>query len=182
MSKNRIKLNAPVIRSRAEMESLVGEIAQLMLTRNKQQTEMDAAITEIRSRYEDTLGQITKDLGEKTEVARAWAEAHPEDFKGLKSLEMVHGVIGWRTGQPQLKTLTGWTWDRVLEKLKALGSSWLDYVRVKEEVNKQALLGARETITPEQLRAIGVRVVQEEAFFVEPKIAELATRQTAEGQ
>lgn len=179
MKSNRIKLKAPVVKSRAEMETLVGEIAELTLTRNKQQTELDEAITALRTKYEESLGEVNKALDEKTEVARAWAEGNPSEFRGLKSLEMVHGVVGWRTGNPTLKTLTGWTWDRVLEKMKAL--SWgTNYVRVKEEVNKQALVGDREMIQPAAMREIGVRVVQEEVFFVEPRIEALDNRQTAE--
>src|SRR5574341_1447265 len=118
--KNRIKLKAPVIKSRAEMEALVREIAELTLDRNKQQIEMDQEITAIKERYETKLSQCNKALEEKTEVARAWAEANPAEFNGRKSLDLTHGSVGWRTGQPTLKTLSGWTWDRVLEKLKQM--------------------------------------------------------------
>src|SRR5687768_1284047 len=142
MKSNRIKLKAPVIRSRAEMETLVGEIAELTLTRNKQQTELDEAITMLRTKYEETLGEVSKALDEKTEVARTWAEANPSEFRGLKSLEMVHGIVGWRTGNPTLKTITGFTWDRVLEKLNTI-PLWAKYVRTKQEVDKQGLLGDR---------------------------------------
>jgi phage host-nuclease inhibitor protein Gam len=70
-----------------------------------------------------------------------------------------------------LKTLPGWTFDRVLQTLKTAGA--LDYIRVKEEVHKQNLLSDRESIGPERLREIGLRVVQEETFFVEPKLTEV---------
>jgi hypothetical protein len=38
----------------------------------------------------------------------------------------------------------------------------------------------RETIKPEDMRSIGVRVIQDESFFIEPKLAELDNRQTSE--
>ncbi|MHC1762897.1 MAG: host-nuclease inhibitor Gam family protein [Verrucomicrobiia bacterium] len=176
--KNRIKLTRPAIKSRLDLEDIVRAIADLTLERNIQQTNLDQELTSIRAEYEATLTRLSQDLDEKVELVRAWAEANPDEFKGLKSLDLVHGVIGWRTGQPTLKTLTGWTWDRVLEKLKAIG--WFSYVRSKEEVNKQQILAERETIAPENLRNIGVKVVQAEAFYVEPKLEELENRQTVE--
>lgn len=181
--KNRIKLKTPVIKSRAEMEALVREIAELTLARNKEQIELDEAITAIKERYEVTLGNYGKALEEKTECARAWAEANPSEFNGLKSLDLTHGVVGWRIGNPQLKPLTGWTWDRVLEKLKSLvmiNSSFADFIRLKEEVNKQQILAGRDNLMDADLRNMGVRVVQEESFYVEPKITEPQNRQTVE--
>lgn len=177
----RLKLTQPIIRSRAEMEALAREIAELTLARNKQQTELDEAITALRERYEDSLGQIDKDLGEKMEVARAWAEANPSEFGKGKSLDLVHAIIGWRTGQPTLKTLSGFTWDRVLEKLDAF-PLWAKYVRVKREVSKETILADRNELQPQDLKSMGVRVVQDEAFFIDPKIAELDNRKTAEAK
>jgi phage host-nuclease inhibitor protein Gam len=173
---NRLKLTTPIIRSRAEMEALVREIAELTLTRNKQQTELDLAITTLRARYEESLGQIDQQLAEKTECGRAWAEANPADFKGLKSLELTHGTIGFRTGQPQLKPRKGWTWTKILFAVKMrLGTKW---VRTKEEVNREQIIADRNLIAPETMTSIGCEIVQEESFFIDPKIEENDNRQT----
>ena len=102
------------------------------------------------------------------EHARVWSEANPQEFGAVRSIETVHGTLGWRMGGPSLRTLPGWTWDQVKENLKAVSA--MGYIRVKEEVNKQNLLADRETISAEKLRELGVRVVQEESFFVEPKL------------
>ncbi len=176
--KNRIKLTRPAIKNRSDLEGVVLAIAKLTLERNSQQTNLDQELTSIRAKYEADLTNLSQELDEKVELVRAWAEANPDEFKGLKSLDLVFGVIGWRTGQPTLKTITGWTWDRVLEKLKTV--DWLVYVRTKEEVAKQQIIADRETIGPDGLRTIGVKVVQSEAFFVEPKLQEIENRQTVE--
>ena len=110
-------------------------------------------------------------IEQKTGEARAWAGANPHQFGSLRSIETLHGVAGWRTGGPSLRTLTGWTWDRVKETLKTMGAS--GYIRIKEEVNKQNLISDRESIGPEKLREIGLRVVQEEIFYVEPNFTAL---------
>ncbi len=54
-------------------------------------------------------------------------------------------------------------------------------VLVKEEVNKQSLLGDREQVGPDKLRLFGMRVTQSEDFYVEPKLTETEPRITEEG-
>jgi phage host-nuclease inhibitor protein Gam len=178
---NRLKLTTaqtPVIQTRAEMESLVREVAELTLTRNKQQTELDLAITCLRNGYDKIFGAIDEQLAEKTAAARAWADANPAEFKGLKSLELTHGTVGFRTGQPTLKTLRGWTWKRVLEVLLLLPKLPAEYIRRSPEVNKEAILADRKRLTDEGLRALGLEVIQTESFFIDPKIETPENRQT----
>jgi phage host-nuclease inhibitor protein Gam len=175
--KNRIKLTAPALKSRTYVELTLSDICLITLNRNKAVTAMDAEISAVRSKYETAITECNKALEEKTDLIRTWAEAHPEEFNGLKSIDSVHAVFGWRTGQPQLKTRKGWTWDRVLEVLKLPRFAAYPYVRTKEEVNKQAILADRETLPADDLHAMGVHVIQDEAFFIEPKLTDLDNRQ-----
>lgn len=177
--KNRIKKSAlPPAVSRAEAERLVGEITELTIKRNALAADMDAAITAARARYEVTLSNTESRIDSLTDQVRDWALANPEEFGKKKSLEFFHGVIGFRTGMPKLKTLSGWTFARVLEALKGLpwGSA---FTRIKEEVDKEGILSAfaSENISSGELREIGVRVDQEESFFVDPSVTETEARQ-----
>lgn len=180
MSKSRIKISAPAIHSRAEMETLVGDIAQLKIEEAKEKASLDEQLKKIRDTCEESLARIAAAIAPKMECARAWAEANPTEFAGLKSVEMLHGVVGWRIGQPTLKPLSGWTWDRVLETVKLLPRQFAVYLRLKEEVNKQAILTDRETLGAEGLRKLGLKVLQEESFFVEPKLTGVEKRETVE--
>jgi phage host-nuclease inhibitor protein Gam len=168
MKKNQVKPMQPVIRSREDMESLVAEITVLKNHQRLLTAQMDSQIQNIREFYEPQLVARSQSLEEKIELAREWGEANPDQFGTARSIEMVHGVVGWRTGPPALKTLAGWTWDRVKDTLKTIGAG--AYIRTKEEVNKQNLLADRDAIGAEKLRQLGLRVAQEEAFYVEPKL------------
>ena len=170
----RIKAKAPTLKTREEMEALVGDIARLKTFQQQTTAMMDQRITEVRSEYEAQLGDAEADLAPMVESVRLWAEANPEAFGKHKSLDLLHGVIGWRIGNPTIKTLSGWTWDRVLEKLKS-ATAYAGFVRTKDEVDKASILAQRDALLPEDLRHMGVRVVQEEPFFVEPKLTEVAT-------
>ena len=171
MNTNRIKNSQPVIRTREALESLIGEIAAIKNRQRLLTAAMDEQIQFIRAQYEVQLAAQNDALEQKMERARVWSEANPLEFGAVRSIQTVHGALGWRTGGPSLRTLTGWTWDRVKETLKSMGA--VGYLRVKEEVNKQNLLSDRETLGAEKLRQLGLRVVQEETFFVEPKLTEL---------
>ena len=180
MSTNRIKLPTTVI-TRARAEEILGEVAALKLEERAQKNALDSEITNARQSYEEPLTALAKAIEEKTTLLESWAAANPGEFpRGRKSIELIHGVIGYRTGMPKLKTLGKWTWDRVLAACEALGLSEL--IRVKAEVNRDAIIGAASTgdLTGAQLKSIGVQVVQDEAFFVEPRLAEQPARTVVE--
>lgn len=181
MSK-RIKSTGPVIRSRAEADGMLGKIRAQVITRNELANLREAEIQKVDEQYRDDLTRLDRNIEEMTEQLRGWAEANPSEFAGAKSVAMTHGVIGWRIGNPTLKTLAGWSWDRMLEKLKS-AATYAGFVRTKQEVDKASILAMRDSLLDGDLREMGVKVVQDEAFFVDPKIEETENRQVvpAEG-
>jgi phage host-nuclease inhibitor protein Gam len=172
MSNKRIKLSRPALKSRAEAEAVLGEVRALTISRNATQAKREKELQAVDDRYAGQLDELAQTMDEKVELLRGWAEGNPSEFGGKKSLDLTHGLMGWRIGQPTLKTLSGFTWDRVLEKIRTVFAEPAEFIRTKHEVDKQALLAQRDTIPAENLKAIGVRVVQDEPFFVEPKLDE----------
>ena len=92
---------------------------------------------------------------------------------------MAQGTIGFRTGTPKLKTLKGFTWESALNLVREFLP---DYIRKKEEINKDKLLtdrdieyasvGKGEAVAQPMgslMAKCGIQVVQDEAFYVEPK-------------
>jgi phage host-nuclease inhibitor protein Gam len=175
MTKSRIKLTKPAIETREQMEALIGEICTLTIESNQAKLSMDSEISAVREKYEAQIGDLGERLKDKSALAQTWAEANPEAFGKLKSLELTHGKIGFRTGKHQLKPLAGWTFDRVKEKLRNLGR--LTFLRVKEEVDKEGIIARRlqGEITDVEMRDMGLRLHQDESFFIEPKLQELAS-------
>ena len=75
--------------------------------------------------------------------------------------------MGFRTGTPKLKTLKGFTWPSVVNLLKEFLP---DYVRTTDEAAKDRLLADREVEEVRELfPRVGITVVQDETFYVEPK-------------
>ncbi len=167
---NRIRLTKSVVASRAHAETLLGDIAAQTAQLNALKAELDTEVTAVRQKFEGRIDGLGKQLEQKSGLLQQWAEGAPEEFKDKKSIDFLHGRIGFRTGTPKLKTLAGWTFDRVLS---VIDSMW---VRVTQTVDKEALLAAYASgeLTDAALRVSGMKVVQEEAFFVDPKLEESA--------
>ncbi|MBI4024817.1 MAG: host-nuclease inhibitor Gam family protein [Verrucomicrobia bacterium] len=169
MKNKRLKLAVPAIQTREQMEKLVGDICAATIRQDALLAEMDHKLKTVRENYEDRLAGIQQELDGNLALAQDWAEAHPSEFEKRKSIEMVHGVVGWRTGQHKAKPLSGWTWEKVLAAIGDIPHFAACYIRTIKEVNKEALISDRDIIPPEELRKIGVRIFREETFFIEPK-------------
>ena len=92
------------------------------------------------------------------------------DLGTAKSKQLNAGTLGFRLGQPSLKTMAKLTWEKVLEILQV--NKMKKFIRVKTEVDKQALLAS--DLDDESLKGFGVRRVQEERFFYD--FGEVATQ------
>lgn len=151
-----------------QMEQAFADYAKADARQQKITAEMDVAMTKIREKWQDELAKLAETKDNAFDVMQAYAlENREELFSKKKSLDTTHGTIGFRTGTPKLKTLKGFTWNAVVNMLKEFLPG---YVRTSEEANKEKLLADRES---EEVVAlfpkVGITVVQDETFFVEPK-------------
>ena len=151
-----------------EMETAFAEYARADARIQKINATMDIEMTRIREKYQDELTKLGEVKEKSFDIMQVYAmENRDELFSKRKSMETTHGTLGFRTGTPKLKTLKGFTWASVLNLLKEFLPG---YVRTSEEANKEKLLADRES---EEVVAlfpkVGITVVQDETFFVEPK-------------
>lgn len=149
---------------------------ELSIERNRLNISREAELKRIDDQFGPEIARLKLEIDAKSELLQGWAEANPGEFGKRKSIEMLHGVLGWRTGTPKLIKRAKATWDAMVEKVKeTLGHA---YIRSKEEVDRQTIIRAHEdgVLDPAQLRAAGLMVGQEETFFVEPMIDEQENR------
>lgn len=154
--------------SREQAEQAFADFAAADAKCQNLTSKMDIEITRIREKYADRLAELDARKSEAFDLMQAYAlENKDELFSKRKSVESAHGVFGFRTGTPKLKNLKGFTWAAVTNLVKELLPS---YIRTSEELAKDKLLADRDV--PEvagYFPKIGVQVVQEETFYVEPK-------------
>lgn len=154
--------------SREQAEQAFAEFAAADAKAQHLTSKMDIEMTRIREKYADQLAELTNVKERNFDILQAYAVENKDAlFAKRKSMESAHGVFGFRTGTPKLKNLKGFTWAAVTNLCKELLPQ---YIRTSEELAKDRLLADRENPDVSGLfPRIGVQVVQEETFYVEPK-------------
>lgn len=92
-----------IIDTRADAERLSGEVVDHQLEANRLTVEMDGKISEIKKQYEGKIDSEKKMIESKSLILNLWASQNPEEFNGKKSIDFVHAIIGFRTGQPKVE-------------------------------------------------------------------------------
>ena len=118
-------------------------------------------VDEIKTRAAAETEPIRLEIAALELAIGRFAEASKAElFSKKKSVQLQFGSVGFRASS-KLKTLKKWTFERVLATLRDTGMR--EYIRVKEEVDKEKLKG----LAPETLAGIGCTVVQEDVFYYE---------------
>lgn len=162
---------APAIATREQLEERMGDYARAAIEINRQTAMMNKTIAGIRERYEPVFAALDESAGAALADLEAWAALNPGDFGARRSIELLHGTIGYRTGQPTLKTIKGVRWADVLDRLRSMFPGW---IRTREEPDKEAILSARDDLGADGLRSIGCKVEQTERFYADPRLDEPA--------
>jgi phage host-nuclease inhibitor protein Gam len=149
-----------------DVEALVREMCIASVRHDEALARMNEEIERARQNHEPELTATQATWDNLFASVQIWAEAHPELFASRKSIAMVHGTVGFRTGQPSLRPVRGMTWEKVVDALRQIAPA---FVRRREEADRQALAAAAaEDGGTELLGRIGLRLHQEQRFFVDP--------------
>ena len=141
--------------TRESADEAFGAYAKADAQSAKITADIELQCAKIREKYANKLAELEGEKEKAFDTLQAYAT------------EMAHGVIGFRTGTPKLKTLKGFTWASALQLVKEFLPG---YLRQTEEIAKDKLLADREVedMVP-QMNKCGIQVVQDETFYVEPK-------------
>lgn len=169
-----VPASLPVIQTLEEADATLARIAahkrQIALVELGAEEEIEA----VKLRAAGECETAKQEIAALEQALLRWGDYNkPSLFARKKSLELTFGVVGFRAST-KLKTLSKWTWERVLCALK--DAKMTDCVRIKEEVDKEALKG----LAPEKLAEIGVKAAQEDVFFYELDDQRIATPGTGE--
>lgn len=153
---------------------LTAQLGVLIATRDQATAELNKKLNDLLGKHQPAIDSTSQQITAIESLLEIWAKKNRKTFGKTRSLEFSHGFLRFRTGQRQLTLLARWTWEKTLQALKSypVTSQWREYVRVKEEVNKSKLLMETKDggkLPEVKLREIGLRVLQDESFEIEPK-------------
>jgi len=137
------------------------------------EAKMNEEINKIKEKYQDKISEQEEKRDEQFVVLEVYASEQKDTWGKAKSVDMLHTRIGFRTGTPKLKCDKGFNWTSVTSLLE---EHYPDYVRTVSELNKEKLIADREFDGFDKLcKKAHIAVVQDETFFVEAKVEEVAT-------
>lgn len=169
-TRKKISLTKPEIETQEELRATVGKVAEDILAERELKNAMDSELQGVRLKYETDLADLAQDIDQATELCASYCTQHPDLFpRDHKSLDLTHAIIGFRTGTPKVKVLKRWTVAAVIDALRA--RKWLHFLRQPDvELDKTAIIAQRAEYPDDVLKTVGLEVVQDETFYIDPKL------------
>jgi phage host-nuclease inhibitor protein Gam len=171
-------LDLPEIKSRDQAEAAMAIIAAKCLLRDRAVYRKNRILM-LAQRRGKQIEELSGAIAKQEARLKVWSESKEirTAMGEKKTLELRHGFVRFRLGNPATRCLQGWTWDLVLKKLRGLRKKkpekWEDYIRTNEDVNRQQLLTDSRPecgkLTEKDLKKIGVEIWREEHFCVDVK-------------
>ncbi len=159
----KLSSNYPVPQSDVEADAMIFDLGVVRRELVVAEAAMNDEIAAIRQRHEQQAEPLKQREAAVLGGLEMWAAANRERLTNggrVKFYRFASGELKWRTRPPRVSVRGQ---EAVIETLRSLGL--VRFVRIKEEVNKEAMLAE-----PEVARAVaGVSIGTEgEDFVVEP--------------
>lgn len=152
----------PVPQNRDDAVSAIARIGHHQRERERLKGEMDEQITTLREKYDRAMAPHVDEIKALTSGIHTWAEANRDELtqKGkVKTANLMTGELRWRITPPSCKLV------RVKEAIEELKQKALKrFLRVKEEVNKEAILADQDAVKD----CSWIKIEQSEDFVIVP--------------
>jgi phage host-nuclease inhibitor protein Gam len=168
---------SPEVRTRAQLEALLENIAELTREREAAFRAQEAELAEVRARHRAELTGLQQLLALEIGWAEAWARVNRAELGAAGELSTAHATLGFRAESPRIERASRrWTWSRIAATLAAL--PWgARYLRAPEPVvDAEAIVADLGKLSREELRAAGMDVVEGEEFFLETRGEQTASQ------
>lgn len=150
------------------------EFAKGQTQLEKIEAKMNEEINRVKEKYQEEITDIKEGMAEPQETLEVFAKEQKANWGKKKSHELLHTVIGFRTGTPKVVKDKKFTWEAVLELLKKK-PKFESFIRTTEEINKEAILAEQDEKILEQLKTdCYIDIDQDEKFYVQVKKEEVA--------
>ncbi len=131
--------------TRDQVAAQIREIGDLQRLFLRESAEMNDAIAAITHRHQPALEALDRGIQELQAGVQAWCEANRAELTNggkTKTANLITGEVQWRQRPPSVRVRAQ---EMVIETLFKLG---LDrFLRVKTEINKDAVLADPEAVT-----------------------------------
>lgn len=153
----------PILRNWNEVDDSLKLSLQLDLEIERIKNRMTEEINRIKNKYEALAEPLISKKMRVEKDLEDYCEFYREHFEQQRTRILNYGKVGFRKSR-ELGTLKGWTWKKVLAKLKELGR--LEFVRITEGVKRDAIRQA--DLDDKVLKTFGCYWIEKDEFWFEP--------------
>lgn len=169
--------------TREQAERALADYAKVTARRKAIAADIELQCHQIREQYAAETERLESEANAAFATLEAFASENRDTlFQQKRSLDMLAGTIGYRTGMPQFKTDKGFTQAAVIQLIKDQYPDLVPtFIKSTEAINKEAIIAdsRRDPADRNYLdiaefqRHCHAYVTQDEAFFVQPKEEEV---------
>jgi phage host-nuclease inhibitor protein Gam len=165
----KLRVNVPAIETTDGLGAAVNDLVERQTKLARRRAKLDEEIAKLNTQFdEETKFDVAFSEALFGEI-HVYCETHRDVFGAAKSLKIRNAVFGFRTAPPKCeKAVAKDTWEAICRRLDASEWGCLFVVTPPKVVSKEMLLSERANLDPAQLAAVGIKIVQDENFFVEP--------------
>ena len=162
--KTRLKQAAQVAaQSKDDVVAYIREIGDLTRDRERLAAAMNDGIAELQEKYANDAAPLNERIEALQDSVQLWCEANRLSITDGGKVKFVTGTVKWRVNPPKV-SVSGV--DAVIALLEA-DPDRSRFLRVKREVNKEAILNEQELFVDGQVPGIKL-VLGKEFFVIEP--------------
>jgi len=174
MAKKKSPITGLPIKSWDDVQSQLLEYAKLESFLAESEADLNAELQSVRDKYAKITGTQSARYNQIKGDIQAYCLTQKSEFEAQRSKDFPYAKLGFRYGKHKVSLLNRkYNWDIVIELVKKLFGG--TYIRQKEELSKEAILSsyAEGKLTDQQVAGLGVKIEQEESFFIDLKWDEL---------
>jgi len=177
------KIEPCIITTREGLETVVADVVRLKLEFAQATAAMEREIADVQKRHQESLLNIGRQIETREAGVFVYCQRNRAAlFIDKKSIDLLLATVGFETTPHRVEKVTNKdTWPKIGLRLEGL--DWgAAYVRYPDpEVNKEKLIADRQLLTPEQLKEAGIKIEQDENFFIRPKseVAQQSVKEAA---
>ena len=140
--------------------------------------EIEEKVADVKAGFQTEIQELQDEKNAIFKQLEAYARDNPTDFQEIRSVKTAHGKFGFHLGNPKVQMARGIP-SKAVGILTQLG--FKRFLRSKQEVDKEAILSAYasqakpDIAAIQSIEAVGIRVVQEDTFYVQPIEAVVST-------
>jgi len=171
---------ATQIKAFEQLDAILLKLAGFETVIAKQEAAMNAKIQKIRDDFDQTTSEARKEKIILEQDIEIFCKSNKSEFEKTRSKDFVHGTLGFRFNTPKVGLLNRKaTLKTAMELIKRIFEG--KYVRNKEEINKELILAdyAEKKIDDEKLAAVGLKIDQDETFYIAIKWDQIEQKDAA---